>query len=179
MQRESGGLGGGGSSIIRRFGGGKAPWWDLEVREDSSSHCSAGGRAAGGSRGGRTLSPCCHGLCFSAAPCAQCCSNGVAPARASLEEPESCFRQKPLVGCVSSQCSGSSAVKPVKIPVPLFTIAFPCESPGGPGAPGVSRAMFLCSRLWFVFLRSGNLNAGCGCATGRCLRGERVQLPIQ
>lgn len=75
----------------------------------------------------------------------------------------------------SSQCSGSPGVKPVKIPVPLFTIAFPCESPGGPGAPGVSRVMFLCSRPWFVFPRSGNLNAGRGCAAGRC----RVQLPIQ
>ena len=49
---------------------------------------------AGLTRSGLARSSRCHGLRFSAAPCAQCCSHGVAPAWALLEEPESCCKSQ-------------------------------------------------------------------------------------
>lgn len=95
-----------------------------------------------------------------------------------LESSRVVLSRKLRFGSMSSQCSRSSGVKPIKILVSWFIIAFPCESPHGPGVPGVSRATFVCSRPWFVFLRSGNLSLGCVAARGRLCRGG-IQLPFR
>lgn len=116
-----------------------------------------GARAAGRTRSGVTLSSCCQGSVSLLLPVPSAAPKAWHQPGSCLKSLRVALRQKLLSGCVSSRCLRSSAVKPVKILVSRFIVALLGEFRGGPAAPAVSRAIFACSRRWFLFLRSGNL----------------------